>query len=659
MLSVREVLNKLEPVIPEKVRAWRRGMELSSPNTKLLIERHARLQFARAFKPGTLLLRPPPPSTFRGKLSLGTTMYSKAWGPFGLSFDELLQNLVILGRSGAGKTNIANLLVTNLLKRNIPFIFFDWKRTCRDLLPAWPNKLKVFTPGRDVAPFQFNLLSPPEGLESSVWSRHFIDTVARAYTLGDGSKSLLQKAITTVGEDSSQQLNLETLLKAIQETPATGRVSGWRVSALRAMESLFLESKPIRGRAMNDSLEDLLTGFTVLELDALSTCFKKCLIPLLCLYLFFTKLHSGKREELSLVVFVEEAHHLLHRQFQNASESVMEMLIRQCREVGIALVVLDQHPHLLSPAVLGNSYCSICLNLKDPQDINRGSALSQLTTSDKNVLSKLPVGYGVVKTQDRWIAPFLVKFDLLNITKGAVKDSDIAGLSRLSKGPSPPRAWLSSQPGSLGSSRQPPFVQEDAFDLVADVLKHPIDGVDKRYKRLGWSCDKGNRIKNACIESGILEMEWVVEYGTRRILLRPSQVAMTTMGGGGRARSSESIAHSYWKWCLAGVMEGSGYEVQTEAPCSHGGRVDVLAKKDQLVLALEVETGKSNAVKNVQKCLASHFDRVVVAATSRNALATVERQLASAGLMIPNKVDLVLAANLAQELRSNSSAKTD
>jgi len=50
------------------------------------------------------------------------------------------------------------------------------------------------------------------------------------------------------------------------------------------------------------------------------------------------------------------------------------MLFRQCRELGIGIIVLDQHPHLLSAAALGNTYTTICLNQKDPNDINKALA---------------------------------------------------------------------------------------------------------------------------------------------------------------------------------------------------------------------------------------------------------------------------------------------
>jgi predicted RecB family endonuclease len=72
------------------------------------------------------------------------------------------------------------------------------------------------------------------------------------------------------------------------------------------------------------------------------------------------------------------------------------------------------------------------------------------------------------------------------------------------------------------------------------------------------------------------------------------------------------------------------------------GNVDVLAVKDGKTIAIEIETGKSNVVRNVKQDLLSGFDKVIVVATDKEALGKVERELARAGLMIPNRVEVIL-----------------
>ena len=102
-----------------------------------------------------------------------------------------------------------------------------------------------------------------------------------------------------------------------------------------------------------------------------------------------------------------------------------------------------------------------------------------------------------------------------------------------------------------------------------------------------------------------------------------------------------SIAHEYWKRYYADIYRENGYHVELEAP-RQGGRVDVLARKGGESVAIEVETGMSDLVGNVRRCLRSKFSKVLVVATDDASMAKVERALAEAGLLIPRRVLVAL-----------------
>ena len=118
------------------------------------------------------------------------------------------------------------------------------------------------------------------------------------------------------------------------------------------------------------------------------------------------------------MIFIEEAHHVLYKRAQTSHETVLEMLLRQCRELGIGIIVIDQHPHLLSSAALGNTYTTLCLNQKDPSDIAKAAAISLLDSDEKRYFSMLPVGQAIAKLQDRWTKPVLLQFPLVDVAKG-------------------------------------------------------------------------------------------------------------------------------------------------------------------------------------------------------------------------------------------------
>ena len=70
--------------------------------------------------------------------------------------------------------------------------------------------------------------------------------------------------------------------------------------------------------------------------------------------------------------------------------------------------------------------------------------------------------------------------------------------------------------------------------------------------------------------------------------------------------------------------------------------MDVLATEGRERVALEIETGLSDAVENVRQNLLSGFDCIIAIATTKAALKKVEHQLAEAGLLIPGRVGIGL-----------------
>ena len=86
--------------------------------------------------------------------------------------------------------------------------------------------------------------------------------------------------------------------------------------------------------------------------------------------------------------------------------------------IGIGMIVIDQHPHLISSAALGNTFATLCLNQRDPTDINKAAALSLVAEQDKRWFSMLPIGRAIAKLQDRWRRPFLIQIPLVKVRKG-------------------------------------------------------------------------------------------------------------------------------------------------------------------------------------------------------------------------------------------------
>lgn len=647
-MDIVQVARKLEPLMPKEVRHWLRVRASGDAELCSLIDRKIAATAHKVLGDlqNKILLSLPPPNMARGTFGLGTVVYDKSKHAAGISEHELLQNLAIFGRSGAGKTNLAFHLLLQLRAKGVPFLFLDWKRTARHLLPRIKGKVNVFTPGRSLSPFPFNPFIPPPGMEPNVYANQVIDVLSDAYSLGDGARSILERALGACYAKSKNAPMLDDVLREVEQLPVMERARGWKVSATRALESLAFSKLATTSGSQERLTQTLLHENTIIELDALAEGGKKFLIPLLCLWLYYVRLAARERERLRLAIFVEEAHHVLFGD-QRSRESLMNMLLRQCREIGMAMIIVDQHPHLVSSAALGNTFTSICLNLKNPGDINKAAAISMIHDAEnKRYFSMLPVGQAIVKLQNRWRFPFLIQIPHVHVDKGAMTDESLAAWLRQDttrSGKNPPQMPRNERAQQI--PHEDHALGELELGFLKDVLEFPENGVRSRYKRLGLSAGRGQRIKSRLLDNGWLEAEVIPMGRTRKMMLRLSGQGRKQLGLAHDERPHGSLAHEYWKQFYARKFIAEGYKVQVEAP-RMGGRVDVLARRNGDRVAIEIETGKSDAIANVRNCLRSGFERVIVVATDNEALSKVERELADARLIVPGRVRIVLREKL-------------
>ena len=149
------------------------------------------------------------------------------------------------------------------------------------------KNVQIFTPGRSVSPFPFNPFLVPPGLEPHVYVNHVVDLLADAYTLGDGSKSILQKALLSCYRNKKSAPAISDVLKTVEDYQTKNRATGWKVSATRALESLeFSKTVAQSADEQRAFAQTLLKRNTIVELDALSQNSKKFLVPLLCFWLY-------------------------------------------------------------------------------------------------------------------------------------------------------------------------------------------------------------------------------------------------------------------------------------------------------------------------------------------------------------------------------------
>jgi hypothetical protein len=654
-LLAEEICVKLRPILGEKVdRLWRAYL-VEDTDGKREIEQILNMIYLDNFDTAVEsknndTLVPPPPEKVRGEYPIGEVTYAgKKLHPFCLREDDWIKHMLIVGASGSGKTNLCFQILKNFIYKRKPFLVLDWKRNYRDILKeSYGKNVRVFTVGRDIATFQFNPLIPPPGTSPKTWLKKLIEIIAHATYVGEGVMYLLQKALDKTYQDfglygSKPVINyptLKDLLKTVEGMEAKGREAGWMSSTLRALGALtFGETGKTFNIRQQSNMVELLSHNVILEMDSLTNTDKIFLVESILLWIHHYRLSSPtqKREEFDHAIILEEAHHVIGKDKSDlvGGESITDVIIREIRELGESVIIIDQCPSLLSLPARGNTWCTVVLNLKDAKDVNSAASSLLLDTADKKILGRLDVGEAVAKIQGRWYKPFRINIPHVSIKKGSVTDNMLSELMRPYSGYSNDEAVTTVRereiPENEDERKITSGITSEEEKLLNDINQNKLSGVVERYKRLGWSRRKGNELKNSLLKNQLIDTEDIPTKSGRVIILKLTKEGKNQIDKSKTPHKKEpregGVTHEYWKKKYAELFIDKGFDITFEKPIGEGKSVDVVATKNGKQIAIEIETGRSDILSNINKCIDANFDKIILVATTEKVESKVKSLL--------------------------------
>lgn len=639
-MEVEELCRKLRPILGKKADAIYRAYLTEDYQGKRELMANLEIIYARTLSKDLtedkILLIPPAKEKTLGEYPVGRIVYNeKELYGFALKESELLQHCVILGRSGSGKTNTAFALILGLLCREKPFLILDWKRNYRDLLSVLPEEKKkdvlIFTVGRDISPFKFNPLVPPQGTPPEVWLKKLIEIIAHAFYCGDGVMYLLQNAIDAVYREFGVYENkqkqwpvMQDVLVWLKKYNARGREAGWMSSTLRAVQSLcFGEMGRVLDIRSQTGLEELLKKNVIMELDTLTNNDKIFLIESLLLWIHHYRMAEGKRETLKHVILVEEAHHILLKQKQDlqGGETVVDIIVREIRELGEGLILIDQVPSQMSNVALANTYTTIAMNLKHQSDVYSAARSMLLGVGEKDYLGKLEVGFAICKLQGRIFKPFLLKIPLIKLKKGTITDEKVKEEMKIYHKFTGNREIIEKQgfsgslPENKSGNANPELIRvisdEDKLSvnekiILIDILKNPAVSILNRYERLGFNSYLGNAIKQALTNKDLIIIESVPTSNARVKIMKLTNYGKSILRKLGHKVKPENNGseHKYWKYKIADYYKNKDHSVEIEKDGA-----DILVDKK---MPIEIATGKSDEMKNIKRNLERYNQSLTV-----------------------------------------------
>lgn len=674
--DIRELCRKLKPVIGKQadmlwyyyLAADEKSRKEIEKQIEIISEKHLN---KIPLQQEPILLSPPPVTKTAGLFYLGNIFYNnRQLYPLYLAPEDFIKQIGIFSITGEGKTNTAFLLALELLKFRTPFMVIDWKRGWRNLL-SYKDKLpgldlpfdnpfkledvKVYTIGRDICPFSWNPFRPPPGSDPVLWISTIAEVLEKSHVSGPGVASLLNKIYSSLFKKlkSHQDFypNFYDGLAMINDMKVFARELNWKQTALRILQSFTTGDIAKSFNARNPvKLEELLDKPVIFELDlempkALRTFFTEIMLRWIHLY----RLSQGETDKLRHVLFLEEVHNLFPKtRIEKENTSGLENIYRELRGFGQGLVSITQHPSLLPVYILGNCHGLIFLGLQHEADIKAARQSLFLKWEQENYFSQLNTGEAIVRIKNR-IDPCLVKIPLVRIDKGIIDDNALK--TRM-------QGYLPDLPAEMAKFSvsdgiyQPDNTQEvkgkyDGFEekLLTDIFESPVSSITQRYKRLNINPKYGNKYKNHLVENEIIVPARIITRKGIVVLFQITQKGKAVLREKGISigAKQEGIEHKFWKYKIAEYYKNMGYEVLVEKEVN--GSPDIIVNTEKRT-AIEIETGNSDILGNIRRCMDTGFEEIVVVFTNKDAEKKIKNIIETKNLLSRVKLTSVLSFDI-------------
>lgn len=363
------------------------------------------------------------------KFILGTVTENKGES-LNISIPSLRQHTFITGFTQSGKSTTTFRLLSEVSKFNIPFIVVESakKQYCSLLgQESFPRSLNVYSGGYDTKILYINPFEPEIG---TILDNHIQSLVALISSLFDEQAPvpqilnlLVYKAYKKMGWSPKDRVNyrdhrrfptISTMIDLIDEVIDE---IGYSVKYSETADNM---KGVIRGRlssiiqgSLNDvlnsgkniSVGQMFDSSSVVELDDFSDANKSFISGLLALKVYeYSRLQDYGTDTRRLLV-IEEAHNIVPNVDSGQTSANVALcsqhftsMLAEVAAYGTGLIVIDQRPTAVSPAIIANTGTKIVHNLQAGEDKEAIAFSLGLTSTEKDIISFLQTGQAIVKT---------------------------------------------------------------------------------------------------------------------------------------------------------------------------------------------------------------------------------------------------------------------
>lgn len=331
------------------------------------------------------------------------------WDPYALVPKKLTnQHVLIVGKSGSGKSETTKALIWELTQHEIPTIIFDYQGEYAegDFFDAVHPQVFDVMDGLPVNPFELPI-DPLTNKRKSPLEMMFrlADTLNTVFSgSGDIQLGILREAIDecyiqlgfNLRDPATWDRDPPTLdmLSAVLERWSEERGAQVRNLQVR-LQPLFKSGIFQQGRA-GFSFDDLFKRTSVLKMTSGIKDLMLAASRFMLEKIYSAMLMSGQSKSLRAMVCVDEAHKL-------CGDETVTMLIKEARKYGLGVILSSQETRDFHPSVFANTGTLICLALEDADATVMARYLGLVDKSAqkaaKEAILNLPNGRAMVRSQ--------------------------------------------------------------------------------------------------------------------------------------------------------------------------------------------------------------------------------------------------------------------
>jgi len=369
--NMAKYLGREDPAIQRLLKCYIRDPENADAVRTILRRRCIRA----GFNPDDLSVFWPVRQLSEGQLHIGRVLQGNIPGPeFSLPIDIINQHLATFGHNGTGKSYLTMYIALQAIKAGLTVWIFDIEDEYSRLIPLFPDEQLI---ALEPELLRFNFFQPPGNwIKSASWIDELSLLLRGATFLRDGSlnlfrtgliKMLERKGITKGQTDGPSLVEVINYFQGLKFGPKM-RSAGFLESLLNrivTMADAFNETAAVSNSNM---LENLGQRSTIFRLHSLTGIPLQFLVGFLLLWL--SRFREGIANDKPHLVIIEEAHMLSSEKArQDIGESILCRMFRTARKRSIGLILCDQVPSELPPAILGNLACRIVMRLANARCI--------------------------------------------------------------------------------------------------------------------------------------------------------------------------------------------------------------------------------------------------------------------------------------------------